>query len=205
MNLFHFIALWFKSDVSIQVNVTCFIWLQLQMSFVVSRCASWIILMILFKSQLFFIPLLSFSLWNKQESHFSSFLCGILVEAFWLAETSWKLLLLVSPRTFLFLKCVLIVFCFCFLALSFMHSVSLMLLNTLKAASLGTSAINLNISLLSAPGSDTSFTQTNTIPKTIPTLYPPSMLYSCTTKYLSLLLLPSDSTVKIHNKLWSST
>ena len=39
-------------------------------------------LTILFESQLSFLPLLSFSLWSKQESHFLSFSRGILVEAF---------------------------------------------------------------------------------------------------------------------------
>ena len=91
---FDLIALWFKFNVSIQVNVICFIWLQLLVAFVFSRGASWIILTILYESQLSFVPLLSFSLWSKQDSHVSSFSRGILVEAFWLAEASRKLLLL---------------------------------------------------------------------------------------------------------------
>ena len=37
-NLFHLIALWPKSDVSIQINVIGFIWLQLQMSLVKKAC-----------------------------------------------------------------------------------------------------------------------------------------------------------------------
>ena len=125
-NFCHCIALWFRSDVSIQVKVICFIWLQLQMSFVVNRGASWIILTVLFESQLSFVPLLSFSLWSKQESLFSSFSRGILVEAFWLAEASRKLLLLAWDIT-LSKMCVKNCVCGRFLALSFTHSVSSML------------------------------------------------------------------------------
>ena len=89
-NFCHCIALWFRSDVSIQVKVICFIWLQLQMSFVVSRGASWIMLTVLFESQLSLVPFLSFSLWSKQESHFSRFSRGILADAFWLHGWSFS-------------------------------------------------------------------------------------------------------------------
>ena len=125
-NFFQFIALSFKSGVSIQINVICFIWLQLQMSFVDSRGASWIILTILLESQLSFVPLLSFSLWSKQESLFLSFSRGILAEAFSLAEASRKLLLLpwdISLSKMCVKNCV----CGRFLVSRFTHSVSLML------------------------------------------------------------------------------
>ena len=97
-----------------------------QMSFVVNRRVSWITLTVLFESQPSFVPLLSFSLWSKQESHLLSFSHGILVEAFWLAEASRKLLLLawdISLSKMCVKKCV----CVRFLALSFKHNVSLML------------------------------------------------------------------------------
>ena len=44
------------------------------MSFVVNKGALLIILTNLFERQLSFFPLLSFSLWSKQESHFSSWI-----------------------------------------------------------------------------------------------------------------------------------
>jgi len=125
---FDLIELWFKFNVSFQVNVICFIWLELQMAFVANRHASWIILMVLLESQLSFVLLPSFSLWSKQESHFSSFLRGILVEAFWLAEASWKLVLLAWDIS-LPKMCVKNCVCDRFLALRFTHSVSLMLLS----------------------------------------------------------------------------
>ena len=69
MNVICFI--WSHYDLSLmlafQVNVICFTWLQLQMSFVVNRRASWIILTVLFRSELPFVPLLGFSLWSKQD------------------------------------------------------------------------------------------------------------------------------------------
>ena len=109
-----------------------------------NRGASWIILTVLFESQLSFVPLLSFSLWSKQESLFSSFSRGILVEAFWLAEASRKLLLLAWDIT-LSKMCVKNCVCGRFLALSFTHSVPSIFLfdamNTTKAVSLATSAI----------------------------------------------------------------
>jgi len=113
-------------DVTIHVNVICFIWLQLQMLFVVSWGASWIILTVLFEDQLSFVPLLNFILWSKQESLFSSFSRGILVEAFWMAEASRKLLLLAWDIS-LSKMCVKNCVCGRFLALIFTHSVSLTL------------------------------------------------------------------------------
>ena len=74
----------FKSDVSIQV--ICFIWLQLQMSFIVNSGASWIASTILFESQLSFVPLLSFSLWSKQETLFMFFMGNI----GWSVLTGWS-------------------------------------------------------------------------------------------------------------------
>ena len=60
-------------DVTIHVNVIFFIWLQLQMLFVVSSGASWIILTVLFENQLSFGPLLGFSLCAPQTSKTVSF------------------------------------------------------------------------------------------------------------------------------------
>ena len=60
-------------DVTIQVNVICFIWLQLQMPFVITWGASWIILTVLFENQLSFVPLLSFSFGANKRVSFRVF------------------------------------------------------------------------------------------------------------------------------------
>ena len=115
--------------------------MQLQTSFIVSRGASWTALMILFESQQSFVPLLSFSLWSKQESHFSSFSHGILVEAFWLAEASWKLLLLTWDIS-LSKMCVKELRLWSLFSFKFYAQCFLGAMNTPKAVSLDASAID---------------------------------------------------------------
>ena len=74
--------------------------------------------MVLFKIQLSFILLLSFSLWSKQESH---------SQHLWKHSNWLKPLLLVTDIS-LSKMCIKNSVCVHFLVFSFMHSVSLMLL-----------------------------------------------------------------------------
>ena len=118
------------SDISIQVKVICFIRLQLQMSFVVNRGASLIILTNLFQRQLSFFPCSVLVCGANKRVTFRVFSVKYQLKRFdWLRLLGnfycWRV-------TFLFLKklmCVKNCVCDRFLALSSMHSVSVLLLS----------------------------------------------------------------------------